>query len=141
MKVCCRVILPILGLILFSAESFHSLQMNRRLRVSPQRYYYWSSLPLDSYPLSRHPSQTSPSNGWQVRSVWIDPGYVTQALMLSALPAFAFGALIVSALAHLGVSEVLSFTFAMPLLIFGWFYFVGGYIDQWIRKRSRLEPE
>jgi len=61
--------------------------------------------------------------------------------MLSALPAFAFGALIVSALEHLGVNEVLSFTFAMPLLIFGWFYFVGGYIDQWIRKRSRLEPE
>jgi hypothetical protein len=59
--------------------------------------------------------------------------------MLSAFPAFIVGIPIVKALAHLGVSEVLSFTVAMPLLVVGWFYFVGGYIDHRIRKRSRLE--
>ncbi|PYU28713.1 MAG: hypothetical protein DMG31_19345 [Acidobacteria bacterium] len=137
MRVCWRLILPTLGLILFSAESFDSFQLNRQHKTSPQKYYYWASLALDSDPLNRHFGQTSPGDRWQLRSAWIDPGYLTQALMLSALPAFVLGALIVSALAHLGVSEVLSFTVAMPLLVFGWFYFVGGRIDQWIRKRSR----
>jgi hypothetical protein len=134
MRVRWQIILPILGLILFSAESFHSLQLNRQLRTSPQKYYYWASFALDSDPLNRHFGQT-PEHRWQLRSVWIDPGYSTQALMLSALPAFVLGALIVRALAHLGISEVLSFIVAMPLLVFDWFYFVGRLIDYRIGKR------
>ena len=138
MRVRWQLILPTLGLILFSAESFHSLQVNRQLRRSPQKYYYWVSFALDSDPLNRHFGQ-SPEDWRQLRSLWIDPGYSTQALILSALPAFVLGALIVHALAHMGVSEILSFAVAMPLFVFGWFYFVGGRIDHWVRKRSRLE--
>jgi len=99
MRVRWQIILPIVGLILFSAESFHSLQLNRQLRTSPQKYYYWA--------------------------------------LLSALPAFVLGALIVHALAHLGVRELLSFIVAMPFLVFGWFYFVGRLIDYRIAKRFR----
>ena len=134
MRICWRLILPTLGLILFSAETFHSFQVHRQHRTSPQKYYYWASLVLDSDPLNRHFGQ-SPEDRWQLRSVWIDPGYVTRALMLSALPAFVLGALIVRALAHQGVSEVLSFIVAMPLLVFDWFYFVGRLIDYRIGKR------
>jgi hypothetical protein len=77
-----------------------------------------------------------PSTGevmaWEVRSIWIDPGYVDKALVLGALPAFILGTLIVTSLAHLGVSEVLSFTVSMPLLVFGWLYFVARLIEYWI---------
>jgi hypothetical protein len=34
-------------------------------------------------------------------------------------------------LGRLGVSEIISFHIAMPLLITGWFYFLGRVIDRW----------
>jgi hypothetical protein len=58
--------------------------------------------------------------------------------MLIAFPAFVLGIpIIVKALGHFGVSEVLSFVIAMPLLIFRWFYCVGSRIDAWVHKPSR----
>jgi hypothetical protein len=49
--------------------------------------------------------------------------------MVSALPAFIIGGLAVSGLGRLGVSQVSSFMFVMPALIFVWYYFVG-----WLRR-------
>jgi hypothetical protein len=130
-----RLILPILGLIVFSAESFHSLQLNRGHRTAP-KYFYWSFLPLDSDPLNGNAKAPNPDNGWELRSSWIDPGYLTKALILSAFPAFILGTPIVKFFAHLGISEVLSFAITMPVLISAWFYVLGGLIDYWVRKRS-----
>ena len=57
--------------------------------------------------------------------------------MVSALPAFIIGGLAVSGLGRLGVSQVSSFMFVMPALIFVWYYFVGWLLDGWIRKRPK----
>lgn len=69
--------------------------------------------------------------------IWVDPGHLAKSLVLTALPAFALGAIVVEGLAHVGVSEVWSFGAALPLLIFAWFYSVGWLVDHWFRKRSQ----
>jgi hypothetical protein len=38
--------------------------------------------------------------------------------------------IIVSSLGRLGISEILSFMIAMPLLIVAWYYFMGWMIDR-----------
>jgi hypothetical protein len=132
------LILPILGLILFGAETVRSIrdrQDQARQQVS-LKYFYWSFLSLDSDPLNRNLKEPSGLGGWKLQSVWIDPGYMTQALMVSAFPAFIVGIRVVKALGHFGLSEVLSFFIAMPLLIFTWFYCVGWRIDAWVHKPS-----
>ena len=58
-------------------------------------------------------------------------------------PAFVLGGFIVGGLGKLGINQVPSFMFVMPVLIFAWYYFMGWLFDRWIRKRSqagRLSP-
>jgi high-affinity Fe2+/Pb2+ permease len=57
--------------------------------------------------------------------------------MVSALPAFVIGVLIVRGLGRLGVNEVRSFLISMPVLIFAWFYFVGWLIDRLKSRRTQ----
>ena len=137
-----RVALPIVGLILFSVQSYGSYQWNKQLGISPRRYYWWSSIRLDSDPLRRNPKVSLPcqlgdSGGcsWTPAWIWIDSGLLAKLLELSALPAFLLGAIAVGGLAYLGVSEVWSFMVVMPLLLFGWFHFVGWLIDRWSWNR------
>lgn len=137
-----RLILPVVALMAFGAESFVSLRMNSSLGTTPRRYYWWSSIRLDADPLNKNPKVPSPCTsdkedcGWVLQSIWIDPGYLTESLVLLALPAFALGAFGVSRLGHLGISEVWSFMLLMPLFVFAWFYFVGWFVDRWVRKRG-----
>jgi hypothetical protein len=126
-------ILPIFGLILFSAESVTSIRLNRQYRT-PSKYFYWSFFLLDSDPLNRSIKGPNPAPHW---GIWIDHGYLTKALMFGTLPAFVLGIRIVKGFASLGVSEVASFAVAMPLLIFFWPHFVGTCLDYWIRKRPK----
>jgi hypothetical protein len=138
-----RLILPVIGLLLLGAESYHSFRVNRQLGTVPRRYYFWSSIRLDSDPLNRRFTDSAPFKSgdagfvWEPNQIWIDPGYFAKSLVLAALPAFALGAVAVRGLAHLGVSEVWSFGAVMPVLVFAWFYSVGWLIDRWIRKRSQ----
>jgi len=46
-------------------------------------------------------------------------------LMISAIPAFAVGAIAVGGLGRLGISQVSSFMVLMPLLISTWYYALG----------------
>lgn len=69
--------------------------------------------------------------------MWVDPSLLAQFLMLSALPAFVVGGLVVKGLGRLGISQISSFLFLMPLLIFAWYYFVGWLIDRLVCKRSQ----
>jgi hypothetical protein len=57
--------------------------------------------------------------------------------MLSALPAFVVGGFTVGGLGKLGISQVSSFMLLMPVLIFGWYYFVGWLLDRWSHKHHR----
>ncbi len=136
-----RLALPIFGLILFGGVTRSSIRLNREIQRIPYRYFWWSSTRLDSDPLNMHALATEPCKdgaekcaGWTPQFIWISPGRFAKSLMLSAFPAFVFGAAIVHGLGRLGISEVSSFMVLMPLLIFAWYYFVGWLVDRWINK-------
>jgi hypothetical protein len=138
--------LPAIGLFLFSAESYHSVRTNREVQHTSSRYFWWSSVRLDSDPLNRHPEAkgaTPCKNGeencvtWELRYIWVDPALLTRFLMLSAFPAFVVGGLAVGDLGRLGISELSTFMLLMPVLIVAWYYFVGWLLDRWLGKRRQ----
>jgi len=132
-----RVVLPVIGIILFSLVSYHSLRVDRE---TPSRYFWWSSIRLDSDPWNKRywgaiPCQDGKENCWQLRTKWVDPALLDQFLMVSALPAFAIGRFAVRSLGGRGISQVSSFMFLMPVLIGAWYYLVGWLLDRWIYMR------
>lgn len=144
MRIRWRVAFPLFGLILFALGTYDSFGPGR-IRESSGRYFWWSSLRLDSDPLNRHSrsvtadpckDSTETCIATDPIGVWVDPGWLAKCLILSAVPAFLVGAGIVHSLSRLGVSEVTSFMISMPLLILAWFYFVGWLFDRRKRKRS-----
>jgi hypothetical protein len=113
-------------------------------QAAARRYVWWSSIRLNSDPLNKHPHVVAPCSAgpencaeWDVRDIWIDPGWIEKGFKLSVFPALAVGTVIVSGLSRLGVSEVLTFMVTVPMLIFAWYYFLGWMIDRWILKRTR----
>jgi len=136
-----RIILPIVGLILFGGESYYSFRVNRETQHTPSRYFWWSAIRLDSDPANkRHRTTTTCEGGkencvnWDLADRWVDPGLPDRLLMLSALPAFVVGGFAVTGLGRLGISQVSSFLFLMPLLILAWYYFIGWLVDRWTHK-------
>jgi len=134
-----RLVLPTVGIILFSVVSYHSLRADREI---PSRYFWWSSIRLDSDPSSRRnsgaiPCQNGKENCWELRTKWVDPGLLEQFLMLSALPAFAVGGFAVRRFGRMSINQVSSFMLMMPVLIGAWYYLIGWLLDRWISRRSR----
>src|SRR5882672_7414492 len=130
-----RLILPCLGWLLFALGSYESFRNDRLVHKQPSRYFWWSSIRLDSAPLEKH-SRITPCKevevdcvGWDPSSIWVDPGLLAETLILSALPAFAVGALIVGCLGRFGISQVSTFMVTMPTLIGAWYYLVGWSFD------------
>ena len=137
------MILPVIGLILFGGVSYDSLRMNRDGRHVRGRYFWWSSVRLDSDPLNRHPRAPEPCPNdaencisFDPRFIWIDPGWLTKSLILSGFPAFVVAHFLMRGFGLLGVSQITTFMTSMPLLIFGWYYFVGWLVDRWRDKRN-----
>ena len=133
-----RRVLPLLGLLLFSCVTYQSTQRH----PASSRYFWWSSIPLDSTPLSKSES-TCEEGGencpeWGPQSIVIESGLLARALIFSAIPAFLLGPLITVELGRLGISEVLTFMVSMPLLIGSWFYLLGWLIDRSERKRQTV---
>ena len=127
-----RAVLPVIGTILFSVVSYHSLCVDRE---TPSRYFWWSSIRLDSDPSNRGnwgamPCQDGKENCWELRNKWVDPGLLEEFLMLSALPAFVVGGFAVRTLGTMGINEVSSFMLLMPVLICAWYYFIGWLLDR-----------
>jgi len=94
---------------------------------------------LNSDPANKHRWDTT----WDLADRWVAPGFLEEFFFVSALPAFVLGGFIVGGLGKLGINQVSSFMFVMPVLIFAWYYFMGWLFDRWIRKRSqvgRLSP-
>jgi hypothetical protein len=142
MRIRFSVILPVLGLLLFAAVSYRSMAANPEAQSVPNKYYWWSSLRLDTDPLNRHPQFANPcQNNQQNCSDWkpayldISPSGLDKLLIFSALPAFLAGAGLVIGLSKLGVDEVLTFMVSMPILLFAWFYLVGWLLDFLIARR------
>ena len=132
--------MPVLGLILFSTVSYRSYEKQR----APSRYFYWSLIRLDSDPLNKGSQGATPCDGAKVNRVnwdlsaadrWDHPELEERILVLSALPAFLVGAFAVYVLGRLGISQVSSFVFLMPVLIFAWYYLVCWLLERWSRKR------
>ena|ERR1700694_4324218 len=139
-----RLILPILGVLLFAGVTFASLHPRRAYQKDPSRYLYWSSIQLDSDPLHRQPEIPAPCEdaeggcvGWDPITVERTPGLLPGLLMLSACPAFMVGMRLVRAIGRHGISEVSSFMTFMPVLVAAWYYGVGWLIDRWLHKRRQ----
>jgi hypothetical protein len=135
-----RIVLPVIGLALFSAETYHSLRLHPEMNQG--KYFWWSSFRLDSDPHNRVPKRTATcksgeENCWDLQYILIDPAFLTKFQVLSAFPAFIVGWLAVGGLGRLGISEVSSFMFLMPVLIVAWYYFAGWLLDRWRSKRTR----
>jgi hypothetical protein len=134
-----RVVLPIIGMVLFSAVTSNSLRFNQKMQRAPSRYFWWSAIRLDSDPANQRkwgpmPCESGKEN-WVVREIWVDPGLLEEFLILSAFPAFVLGGLVVALLGKLRISEVSSFMLLMPILILAWYFFIGWLLDRRIRRR------
>jgi hypothetical protein len=68
--------------------------------------------------------------------MWVDPGWLSNLLVLTAAPAFALSGLILWLLGRLGVSQVFSFFAFTPFLILAWYYLLGWLLDR--RRERRL---
>src|SRR5437899_4780585 len=122
-----RIVLPVVGLLLLVGETYHSVRTNREVQRSPSRYFWWSFLRLDSDPLNKHPQFATPCKpgeencvSWDLPNMWVDPGWFTRALMVSALPALLVSVSIASGLGRLGINQIWSFMISMPLLLSAW---------------------
>ena len=140
------MILPIIGLILFAAVSYRSMPLNEHEQEVPRKYYWWSSLRLDSDPLNHDPKLAAPcanekqncSNG-EFPNMKIGPLWLDRFLIVSALPAFLFEAVLVVVLSKLGLDEVRTFMVSMPILLFAWYYFAGWLIEWWSARRGQTK--
>jgi hypothetical protein len=131
-------------LALFLLGTYGSFRFNRKVFGNrATRYFYWSSIRLDSDPMNQRqypyflPCKGGVENCLQPQTIWgIEPGPVSKMLMLAVLPAFMFGKAIVRVLGRFGISEVATFLTLMPVLIFAWFYLIGWLIDH---RRQQVE--
>lgn len=138
-----RLILPAIGLMLFSGVTHESLE-RRRYEKTHGRYFWWSSIRLDTHQIdtTRHaatPCKDGDENcvSWEPHVIE-DPGWLTRVLILSALPTFLLGAPIVHFLGRNGANEIWSFMILMPLLVTAWYYGIGWLLDRWTTfQRSR----
>ena len=142
-----RLVLPLVGLFLFSIGSIGSFRFNRQILYGSGKYFWWSSIRLDRDPLNKHPRAMTPCNpatadclGWDPVSIWVDPGWLAKALMISAFPAFVAGASIVGILGRFGVSQVVTFMIVMPPLICAWYYFVAWMFGYLMKRRRAKQP-
>lgn len=142
------LILPMIGLSLFSIGTYASIDFNRKAHAGFHKYFYWSSIRLDSDPRNRHSQplascdpNRSDCPSWEPETIWVESGLVAKVLILSAFPAFIVGGVVVHSLARLGVSEVTSFMSLVPLLIFAWYYFAAWVTFRGVaRFRRRFSP-
>lgn len=140
-----RILLPILGIILFGCISYFSIRV-RQKEFHFSKYLFWANIRLDSDPLNRLSSSSSEcKNNANNRNlicrdteyVIVHPSPIEKFFMISTLPAFLLGLLAVLELARFGINEVVSFLSLMPVLIAAWYYLVGWILDHWIQKRFR----
>lgn len=138
-----QLILPSVGLLAFGAITYHSLRMDQLTNRGHSRYFYWSSLPLDSEPSKGRAPAAGPCNNSDptcsevdFTTMWVDPGWLSNLVVLTAAPAFALGGVLLWLLGKLGVSQVFSFFAFTPFLILAWYYLLGWLLDR--RRERRL---
>jgi hypothetical protein len=136
--------MTLFGLLTYGSIRFAPTQWKTGMRLQHRysRYFWWGSVHLDSDPLGERPElkpcveESNADCDWDPQYISVHPGLLERALILTALPAFLVAIAFVRGLAHLGVNELLSFMFTMPLFTLAWFYAVGWLPDRWRYKRS-----
>jgi hypothetical protein len=143
MKIRWRLALPIIGLMLFALVTYNSFHKSgRSYHLADSRYFYWSTLRLDSDPLKAPPAVpqacVDPTRECIEWPPYLapKPGIAASILAISALPAFLVVAGLVKESGKLGISQVSSFMVLMPLLLAGWYYFLGWLFDRRRHKHS-----
>lgn len=139
------VVLPIVGILLFSLVSWQSFKVNREIQQHlPSKYFYWSAIRLDTDPANRRNWDVGKRRdgdencgGWELRAIWVEPSLFGTFVLLIAFPAFVLGRLIVGLLGTEGINQLTSFMLLMPVLLLIWFWFVGWVFDRWIHRRSK----
>ena len=66
----------------------------------------------------------------------VAPSWLDKVLVVTAFPAFLAAFALVLALGRQGISEVLIFMVVMPTFLFGWYFFIGRWIERWLNKRK-----
>jgi len=144
-----RVGLIAWGLGLFTILSYHSFRRNDLDYKHPSRYFFWSAIRLDSDPSGNRSIPLKPVScvddkddcvAFDPVYIWVDPGWMERALVVSAFPAFLIEIGILGASNKFGVNQVWIFMVSMPILIFTWFYFVGWSIDRRRARRLKKAP-
>jgi hypothetical protein len=143
MEIRFSLILPVLGLLLFTAVTLRSAKVNEHDAAHPHKYYWWSSLRLDTDPLNQHPATPPPCGDKEKncaqdesRTLQVSPNVLDKTLAISGFPAFLAGAGIVALSSRRGIDEVLAFMVSMPILLFGWYYLVGWLVDWLVARRN-----
>ena len=133
-----RFVLPSVGLMLFTLVSWTSFSWQHD-NPHPGRYFWWSSIRLDTDPAGRRFKTPPPCTGidepcWDPIYLWRSLDWPATLLMVSAFPAFYAVICLARLLGRAAISEVTTFMFVMPLLLFVWYYWLGWWID---RRRAK----
>ncbi len=156
MRILWRTALPLVGLALFTLITYQSVAENRKLnregisREGSAKYFWWSSIRLDSDPQDRNhhsPKSVCTDNSDGSKDCvlveplifWIDPGWPVRGLIIAAFPAFLISAAVVRGFSRMGISEVRTFLICTPILISGWFYSVAWFLDR--RRIKRISAK
>jgi hypothetical protein len=148
MRINRKFILPVIGLLLFALGSWQMIRFNRTV-TRGSKYFYWSSIRLDSDPRNRNPAHNSVSDcadtpncvQFDLPFLSLESGLVAQVFMISAFPAFLIGKAIARAMARAGVSEVTTFMIVMPVLIFAWYCLVARAFSSLLHRGRRGSAE
>src|SRR5882757_570286 len=62
-----RIVLPAVGLFVFSVVSLHSFHVNAETQRTPTRYFWWSFIRLNSDPANKHRWDTT----WDLADRWV----------------------------------------------------------------------
>jgi len=147
MRIRWQVVLPIFGLFLFALQTYGSFRLHHQFRIASDRYFYWSAIRLDSRPgQSDHQRSTTYQSDSHDEHAWLrewdsaNSSPIGRTLMVIATPAFAICGILVSALAHFGISEVPAFMILLPTLQCVWLYFVGLLIQKLLHRTRKAAP-
>jgi hypothetical protein len=138
-----KLILPLIGLIVFGGVTYYSVE-RRQYEKAHGQYFWWASIPLDTRQPKFDANVPTPCKAeesdcvtWDPVILHRSPGLMAAMLMITAFPAFVIGMPIVRSLGRLGINEMVTFMILMPVLIAGWYYGLAWLDERWISKRSR----
>jgi hypothetical protein len=137
MRVQWRLLLPIVGLLLFSEVTGKSLRMNRE--TPDAGTFCWSWWRLDSDVLQRsssNPSKLGTNSFVGPMDVLIGPRMSTESARASCFSRIPARRINRQSSRHAGVSEVITFMASMPGLMIAWHWVVGRLVDRW---RNRVK--